>query len=114
VIGLALLAVGAVLLWAALTGRAENVLTALKMDLPTIGAGNYIVGGTSGGGGSGSSGGSPSGGGGSGSDIGTHDALTDGGLAYVINKTYGNMTDQEKHDANNAAHQNSNLGSSTG
>jgi hypothetical protein len=107
VIGLALLALGAVALWAALTGRATNVLAALKMDLPKLGAGNAIVSGTSGGGGGGGSGGSST----TSSDIGSHSALTDGGLSYVINKSYGDMTDAEKHDANNYAHNQANLGS---
>jgi hypothetical protein len=103
-IGLALLALGAVALWAAFTGRANNVLTALKMQLPQLGEGNRIVNGTTGGGGGGSSGGSSS-------DIGTHSALTDGGLAYTIEKAYGDMTDDEKHDANNYAHNQENFGS---
>lgn len=113
-IGLLLLAFGAVALWAAFTGRATNVLAALKMDLPTVGAGNAIVpSGTTG-----DASGSGSGPGGSNdaaraaaADIGSHTALTDGGLSYVISKTYGNMTDSEKHDANNAAHQSANMGS---
>jgi hypothetical protein len=106
VIGLALLALGAVALWAAFTGRAEAVLTALKMDLPTIGAGNAIVSGNTGSDGSSSSGGSSSAG-----DIGSHSALTDGGLTYIISKSYADMTQNEKHDANNFAHQQTNLGS---
>lgn len=103
-IGLALLGLGAVCIWAALTGRANNVLSALKTQLPTLGEGNAIVtpkdGGSSG-----------SGGGSSSADIGSHTALTDGGLVYTISKAYADMTDQEKHDANNYAHQQDNLGS---
>jgi hypothetical protein len=108
-LGLLLLAGGAVFVWAAFTGRATNVLSALKMDLPTIGAGNTIVPNPPASGGSGSSGSS------SGSaDIGMHSALTDGGLSYTIDSTYANMTDAEKHDANNFAHNMSNLGSQNG
>lgn len=101
-LGLILLAGGAVLLWAAFTGRATNVLAALKMDLPAIGAGNAIVSGTTPG---------ASSSGGSSSDSGSHAGLTDGGLSYTIAKAYADMTDQEKHDANNFAHQQNNLGS---
>lgn len=108
-IGLVLLALGAVCLWAAFTGRAENVLSALKMNLPTIGAGNAIVSGTNDGNGTASSGGSSSGGGAS--DIGSHSALSDGGLSYIINKAYEDMTQDEKHDANNYAHNQENFGS---
>jgi hypothetical protein len=112
-IGLALLALGAVAMWAAFTGRATNVLAALKIQLPTVGAGNAIVSGTTGG--SGSSGSGPGGTNdaarAAAADIGSHSALTDGGLSYVINKSYGNMTDSEKHDANNYAHNQDNLGS---
>jgi hypothetical protein len=105
VIGLLLLAFGAVALWAAFTGRATNVLSALKMDLPSIGQGNAIVSGTTGSGGGGSGGGSSS------SDSGEHSAMTDGGLVYSIKKSYGDMTDGEKHDANNFAHNQDALGS---
>lgn len=105
-IGLLLLAFGAVALWAAFTGRATNVLSALKMNLPTVGAGNAIVSGTSGD--ASGSGGSSSG---AGSDSGEHSALTDGGLTYIIKKSYGDMTDGEKHDANNYAHNQDNMGS---
>lgn len=104
-IGFLLLAAGAVFLWAAFTGRADRVLTALKMDLPTIGAGNAIRPNPPE-----SSSSSPSGSSGTG-DTGTHSALTDGGLAYIIDKAYADMTDQEKHDANNFANQIGNLGS---
>lgn len=108
-IGLLLIAGGAVFLWAAFTGRATNVLSALKMELPAVGAGNPIV--TGGSGGGGSSGGSSSG---SSADIGVHSALTDGGLAYSIEKAYADMTDSEKHDANNYAHNADNFGSTNG
>jgi hypothetical protein len=113
-LGLVLLALGAVALWAAFTGRATAVLTALKMDLPQVGQGNAIVSGTTGS--DGSSTGSDS----SGStttadsdtaDSGQHSAMTDGGLVYIINSTYADMTDSEKHDANNYANQVGNLGS---
>jgi hypothetical protein len=109
VLGLALLAIGAVALWAAFTGRATNVLAALKMDLPKIGAGNAIVTPPSESGPGGTNDAARA----AASDIGTHTALTDGGLAYAINKAYANMTDQEKHDANNFAHNQSNLASGT-
>lgn len=105
-IGLALLALGAVALWAAFTGRANNVLAALKIQLPQANEGNAIVSGTNGGGGG--SGGSSSSGS---TDSGEHSALTDGGLTYIIKKAYGDMTDAEKHDANNFAHNQQNLGS---
>jgi hypothetical protein len=112
-IGLLLLAFGAVALWAAFTGRATNVLSALKMSLPTVGEGNAIVSGTSG-----DASGSGSGPGGSNdaaraaaADSGEHSALTDGGLSYIIKKSYGDMTDGEKHDANNYAHNQANMGS---
>ena len=36
VIGIALVAIGGVLLWAAMTGRAEAVLTALKADISSL------------------------------------------------------------------------------
>lgn len=78
------------------------------MDLPTIGQGNAIVSGTTGSGGGGSGSGSSSSGSG---DIGSHSAMTDGGLVYTIPKSYGSMTDGEKHDANNFAHNQSALGS---
>jgi hypothetical protein len=109
-IGLLLIAGGAVFLWAAFTGRATNVLSALKMDLPAVGAGNAIVNP----GGSGGSGGTGSSGSGSSSDSGSHSALSDGGLSYVINKAYADMTQAEKHDANNFANQVGNLGSTSG
>ena len=108
-LGLALLAIGAVLLWAAFTGRAEGVLSALKMNLPQVGEGNAIVDVTNGDSGSDTSG-EPSSDD-SGSDIGSHSALTDGGLAYIIDKAYKDMTEQEKHDANNYAHNQENFGS---
>jgi hypothetical protein len=38
-------------------------------------------------------------------DSGTHQGLDSSGNAYTINSTYGNMTDQQKNDANNFAHQ---------
>ena len=102
-IGLALLALGAVALWAAFTGRAESVLSALAMQLPAIGAGNRIVSGTTDGALASSSSSS--------SDSGEHSALTDGGLVYTIKKAYADMTDDEQHDANNYAHNQENLGS---
>jgi hypothetical protein len=108
-IGLLLLAGGAIFVWAAFTGRATNVLSALKMDLPAVGAGNTIVPNPSS-----SSGGSGSSGSGSSSDSGMHSALTDGGLSYTIDKAYADMTQSEKHDANNFAHNASNLGSTNG
>lgn len=80
------------------------------MSLPTIGAGNAIV--TPG---DGSSSGSSSGGSSESSgDSGQHMGLTDGGLAYIITKPYADMTDAEKHDANNYAHNNDNLASNAG
>lgn len=102
-LGLALIAIGAVCLWAALTGRANNVLSALKMQLPVVGEGNAIETPSTGGGDS-----MPSA---SGGDVGQHSAMTSGGLVYVINKAYSDMTDAEKGDANNYAHQVGNLGS---
>jgi len=107
-IGLALLAVGAVCLWAAFTGRATNVLAALKMQLPTVGAGNTIVPTPTTGNSDGSSSPTDTS---SSTDIGSHSAMTAGGLVYVINKAYADMTDSEKADANNYAHQINNLGS---
>jgi hypothetical protein len=97
VLAIALIGFGAVLLWAAFTGRGAAVIDALKMDLPN--AGTTSPGGAASGGGSGGKTGDNTG-----VDSGTHQGMTDTGDVYTIAKTYADMTDQEKHDANNFAH----------
>ena len=101
-LALALLGFGALLLWAAFTGRGANVIGALNMNLPGV---SKQTGGAS------SDGTSGSGGGGQNAlDSGTHQGMTSTGDVYTINKSYGDMTDQEKDDANNYAHNIGNMG----
>jgi hypothetical protein len=99
-LGIALIGIGALFLWAAFTGRADAVMNALQMDLPKAGT-NPSAGGGGGGGGGGSGGGG--GGGGSSTDIGTHQAMDATGNVYTINSTYGAMSDTQKGDANRFA-----------
>src|SRR5437868_11853037 len=103
-IGLALLGIGAVLLWAALTGRADRVLTALSMSVPAAvdkltpptTAGDNLPKTTA----SGSSG----------TDSGSHMGIDPNGNIIVINKDYGSMSAAEKDAANAFAHKIGNIG----
>lgn len=101
-LGLALLALGILLLWAAFTGRGDAIINALNMDLPSAGA-NPSSGGGGGGGGGGSGGGGSSS---SSTDIGTHQAETATGDVYTVNSTYGSATPQQQDDMNRFAHNN--------
>lgn len=100
-LAIALLGFGALLLWAALTGRGDAIVNALQISLPRVQSG--------GGGGGGSDGG---GDGGNAivpnppdtADSGTHQGMTASGDVYTIDKPYGDMTDSEKDDANRYAH----------
>lgn len=111
-LGIALLAMGAVLLWAAFTKRGDAIIDALKMNLPAgIDFDPRDLGLGGGGGGSGGGGGGKSGGGGGGTDSGSHMGIDANGNVYEIPKNYGDMSDQEKDDANDYAHNIGNLGS---
>lgn len=106
-LGFAILGIGALFIWASLTGRATAVLDALNINLPGQGTGS-----------GGSSGGSGGGGGGGGSsssntDIGTHQAMDANGNIYTVNSTYGNATAQQQDDMNRYANNIGNFPSST-
>jgi hypothetical protein len=105
-LGIALIAVGAILLWAAFTGRGGAVLNALNMNLPA--AGNTASTGSASGGGGGGGGGS--GGSGTTADSGTHQGIDATGNVYTISSSYGSMTDTQKDDANRYAHTIGNVG----
>lgn len=99
-IGLAILAFGAVLLWAAFTKRGDAVLNALGVSLPAPDPPQQSIadaGGGSGGGGGSHSGGNP--------DSGSHAGLLPDGTIINIDKPYADMTDAEKDAANDYAHQ---------
>lgn len=96
-LGLALLALGMLLLWAAFTGRGDAIINALNMDLPSAGANPSSA--SSGGKSSGSSSSSSS----SSTDIGTHQAETANGDVYTVNSTYGSATAQQQDDMNRFA-----------
>jgi hypothetical protein len=98
-LALALLAFGALLLWAALTGRGDAIVNALNISLPRVA-------------GSGGSGAPPSEGNRivpnppeSDDDPGEHQGISADGVIYTIKKAYKNMTDGEKDDANRYAHE---------
>lgn len=99
-LALALLAFGALLLWAALTGRGNAIVNALNISLPRIAGsgggtdqppseGNKIVPNP------------PE----NGADSGEHQAISADGIIYTIKKAYGDMTDGEKDDANRYANE---------
>ena len=108
-LGLALLAVGAVCVWAAFTKRGDAVAKALQMNLPAAQKFDPTLPSTplqpGTGSGKGSSSGSASG------DSGSHMGIDANGNVYTIAKPYGSMSDQEKDDANKYAHQVGNVGS---
>lgn len=110
-IGIALLGMGALLLWAAVTGRADAVMEALRLDLraPDLTLPDWLGGGGTGSGGGGS--GSTGGGGGGGQDSGSHQGIDSSGNVITIDKNYGDMSDAEKDAANKYAHEIGNLGS---
>lgn len=104
-LGLALVAIGGVLLWAAFTGRADRVIHALNMNLP---AGDASAPGAPGSANSGGSGGATHG---NAADSGTHAGLDANGNVIQINKPYALMTPSEKDAANKFAIHIGNVGS---
>lgn len=104
--GWAMLGVGALLIWGALTGKGDKIISALQMQLPTSkdtfnpGTGKDFGGKT---------GSTPPG-----TDSGTHQGIDANGNVITIDKPYGSMTDAEKDAANAFAHQIGNLASNTG
>lgn len=104
-IGLAMLAIGAVLLWAAFTKRGDAIANALQLDLQKTKGDAPST--TKSGGGSAASGGSSK----VGVDAGSHMGLDASGSAFVIDKPYGSMSESEKDAANRFAKQIGNLGS---
>lgn len=115
-IGVALFGFGALLLWAAFTGRGDAVLNALQINLPAAGLPVTSLQGQASPTTKAQSDGS-SGGGASSTvqpDSGSHmgfDLAT--GLTFAINKPYASMTDAEKDAANAYAVTIGNIGQAT-
>jgi len=97
-LGYAVIGAGALLIWIAATGKANVFLTALKVQLPTAGAGNTIVQTPD------KPGSISSGGGATIGDSGSHMGIDADGNIITIDKPIANMTDEEKDAANAFAH----------
>lgn len=96
-LGYAVMGAGVLLIWIASTGKADKFLTALKVQLPSPGSGNTIVP-------TPSSPGNLTSGGGASLDSGSHQGIMSDGTIVTIQKTYANMTNEEKDAANAFAH----------
>lgn len=106
-LGLALLGIGSVLLWAAFTKRGDAVLAALNVDLPSAITYTPPTIQSSNGGGESSTIHAANQ-----TDSGSHMGLDSSGNVVTIDKTYGDMSDAEKDAANAYAHAIGNFGSS--